>query len=203
MADISQTDIRTIPLTPDLRSSSYELQTNWHVIAGGPSSGKTTLINQLANCGYTTVPETARLYIDQELAKGRTIEEIRGNQTDLQYRFVDMQLEVERSLKADDFLILDRALPDCFGYCRCSGVDPNEFLSECFHHRYASVFILARVPFTKDGARDRDFGIADYLSEWTCRDYLALGYDIIRVPVLSLEERLSYVLDRLPGGGGG
>lgn len=37
---------------------------------------------------------------------------------------------------------------------------------------------------------------------WTCRDYLSLRYDISRVPVLSTEEHLAYVLDRLPGGGG-
>ena len=202
MADNSQIDIRTIPLSPDHQSSSYKLQTNWHVITGGPSSGKTTLINQLADCGYPTVPETARIYIDQELAKGRTVDEILGNRVDIQYRLVDLQLEVERGLNPDDFLILDRALPDCFGYCRCSGVDPNEFLSECFHHRYASVFVLAQVPFAKNGVRDTDVGLANYLSEWTCRDYLALGYDIIRVPVLPREVRLTYILDRLPGGGG-
>jgi len=63
MIDNPQHDHRLTDLDPDLLSTPFEVQTNWHVITGGPCSGKSTLIDQLANHGFQTVPESARLYI--------------------------------------------------------------------------------------------------------------------------------------------
>ena len=55
----------------------FRVQTNWHVIAGAQSCGKTTLIDQLADQGFQTVPEGARLYLEGEMSRGRPIDEIR------------------------------------------------------------------------------------------------------------------------------
>ena len=79
MLDSPQHGLRTTELDPDLLSTPFGVQTNWHVITGGPCSGKTTLVDQLADKGFRTVPETARLYIEKEMARGRTIDEIREN----------------------------------------------------------------------------------------------------------------------------
>jgi predicted AAA+ superfamily ATPase len=59
MPDSSQHDFRTTELDPDLLSTPFGVQTNWHVITGAPSCGKTTLINLLADKGLQTVPESA------------------------------------------------------------------------------------------------------------------------------------------------
>jgi predicted ATPase len=76
-------------------------------------------------------------------------------------------------------------------------LNPNEILAECFHHRYASVFILDRLRFQQNGIRLEDDAIAGLLDEWLARDYSALGYSVVRVPALSPEERLAFVLERL------
>jgi predicted ATPase len=39
----------------------------------------------------------------------------------------------------------------------------------------------------------------EFLDEWIARDYQALGYRVIRVPVLTPEERVKFVLDNLSG----
>jgi predicted ATPase len=70
-------------------------------------------------------------------------------------------------------------------------------LAECFHHRYASVFLLDRLPFLQNGARIEDDVIAVLLDEWLARDYSAFGYCVVRVPVLSPQERLAFVLEKL------
>ena len=51
-------------------------QTNWCVITGGPSSGKTTTVNMLRDRGQTTTIEHARHYIDTQRVTGRTVAEI-------------------------------------------------------------------------------------------------------------------------------
>ena len=53
------------------------------------------------------------------------------------------------------------------------------------------------LPFQEDGARDEDASIPGYLEEWHTRDYSALGYYVVRVPVLAPQERLAFVLERL------
>ena len=197
MPDSPKHDFMTTELDPDLLSTPFGVQTNWHVITGAPSSGKTTLIDQLADKGFRTVSETARLYIEKEMARGRTIDEIRENADALERGLIEMQLRFERALRATDVAFLDRGLPDGLTYCRVAGLNPNEILSECFHHRYASIFVLDRLPVQQDDLRIEEDATAGLLDEWLARDYSALGYSVVRVPVLSPKDRLAFVLERL------
>ena len=197
MHDHSQHASRATKLDPDLLSTPFEIQTNWHVITGTSCCGKTTLIDQLAAEGFQTVAETARQYFEEEIARGRTIDEVRDSGIELEKHLLDLQLEVENALQAVEVFFLDRALPDCLTFFRFIGDDPNEILSECFHHRYASVFILNPLPYQQDQVRLEDEAERDFLDEWLARDYTTLGYDVVRVPVLSSEERLEFVLGNL------
>ena len=61
-----QRNFRLTELDPELLSTPFGVQTNWHVITGAPCCGKTTLIDQLANQGFQTVPEGARRYIERD-----------------------------------------------------------------------------------------------------------------------------------------
>ena len=197
MLNTPQHDFRTAELDPDLLSTPVRVQTSWHVITGTVSSGKSTLIDQLADRGFQTIPETGRLYVEREMAKGRTMDEIRENMAAIQIAIKEMQLEIEHGLPANDVLFLDGAVPGCLAWYRAFGLNPNEILLECFHHRYASVFILDPLPFQENGARNGDAPISGYLDEWLARDYRSLGYHVVRVPVLSLQERLVFVLERV------
>ena len=73
-------------------------QTNWHVITGGPGTGKTLLINMLAKLGYATVSEAAREIIDHGLAKGQTLQQIRGNEQEWQSKILAHILKTESNL---------------------------------------------------------------------------------------------------------
>ena len=107
MLDSSQHEFRATELDLDLLSTPFKIQTNWHVITGASCSGKTTLLDQLADKGFQ------------------------------------------------------------------------------------------RLPYQQDGVRAGDDATAAYFESWTSRDYSALGYNVIRVPVLSPEERLAFILERL------
>ena len=196
MHDSLQHGFRTTELDPDLLSTPFGKQTNWHVITGAACSGKTTLIDLLAGRGYRTVPEIARQYIDGEMAKERSLEEILEDAT-TEPAMENMQLRIEHELQANDVIFLDRALPDSLTFRRLSGLNPNELLADCFHHRYACIFILDRLPFQQDSARLEDDAIAGLIDEWLARDYSALGYNVVRVPALSIRDRLDFILEKL------
>ena len=113
MCTNNQHNFSTTELDPDLLSTPFRLQTNWHVITGAPSCGKTTLINLLADKGFQTVPESARQFMEREIARGRTIDEIHADGAALQRSIEEMQLNVEGELRASDITFLDGAVPGC------------------------------------------------------------------------------------------
>lgn len=77
MSGNSQNAFLEKELDRDLLSARFNVQTKWHVITGAPYPGKTTLIDLLADQGFQTAPESARLSIEGEFARGRTIGEVR------------------------------------------------------------------------------------------------------------------------------
>jgi predicted ATPase len=131
------------------------------------------------------------------MARGRTIDEILENGAAVQRALQDVQLRTEAGLPAIDVSFLDRALPDCLTFHRFFGLNLNDILAHCLHHRYASVFVLDRLPIQRDGLRIQDDALASFLDEWLARDYSALGYSVVRVPVLPPQERLAFILGRL------
>jgi predicted ATPase len=177
-------------------ASRYRVQTNWHVITGAICCGKTTLIDLLADQGFQTVPEIGRQYVEGEMAKGRTLEELFGSKDD-ERAITELQRRAENGLRSTDVVFLDRALPGYLHFWRLFGMDADELLPMCFEHRYASVFILDQLPLELDSARIDDKAYTDLLDEALVRDYSGLGYDVVRVPVMSPQERLEFVLARL------
>jgi len=104
---------------------------------------------------------------------------------------------MESQLLPDDLIFLDLGIPDQFTYCRIARLDPNKFVNECFRKQYKTVFILAPMPFDKDGYRDHEAEKVDYSDEWITRDYKSLRYETIRVPVLPTHERVEFVVKKL------
>jgi predicted ATPase len=188
----------SIPLDPHLVASSFQLTTHWYVLTGAACCGKTTLIDMLSAGGYNIIPESARLYFDTEIAKGRSLDEMLGNGLALQDSMDELQLEWEDRCPMETVTFLDRGMPDSLSFYRLFGGNPNLALPRCFHHRYAGVFILDRLPLQRSeqlGPEDEES--SRLLDEWLERDYRSLGYAVIRVPVLPPRERLAYLLDHL------
>lgn len=134
--------------------SNNKIQSNRYVITGGPSTSKTTVIDLLQKQGYNTTIEHARHYIDTMRDEGNTVEDIRNNKRKFQLGVLDMQIEQEASLKKEDIVFLDRAIPDALTYYQFLKLDYDEKLIDAIKETsYKKVFILDRLPFTKDYAR--------------------------------------------------
>lgn len=132
-------------------------ETNWCVVTGGPSSGKTTTVNILRRRGYTTTIEHARHYIDTERVTGKTVAEIRANQIAFQRAVIDMQIEQEASLDPQANVFLDRALPDALAYYRFLSLGPDaDYLARLRPAVYRAVFVLDLLPLAPDNSRTED-----------------------------------------------
>lgn len=172
--------------------------TNWYVITGGPSSGKTTTIELLAARGYRTTIEHARHFIDTQRVTGRTVAEIRANQREFQKGVLQMQIEQERSLDPNEMWFLDRALPDALAYYRFLSIEPEPELIEVLKTvSYRKVFVLDLLPLQKDYARTEDTDAQRRIHELLIEVYRSLGFSCEAVPALRPEERVEYILRRL------
>ena len=196
VVDETKHDPRVMELDTEILTTPFNVKTNWHVITGAICCGKTTLIDMLAEKGFQVLAETSRVYIEREVARGRELDEIFSSPAD-ERALTEGQRQAEDRLRANEVTFLDRALPDYLWFWRLLELDPNELLLKCFHYRYASVFILDQLPLELDGARIDDECYTDLLDEWLLRDYSALGYRVVRVPVMSPQKRLEFVLESL------
>lgn len=173
-------------------------QTNWYVITGGPSSGKTTTVNILRERGYITTMEHARHFLDTQRLKGRTIEEVRKNQREFQLGVLDMQIEQEKVILPSLQVFLDRAIPDALAYYRFLNLSEDKKLIEALRTvSYKKIFILDPLPLKNDYARTENAEAQKKIHELITEVYESLPFPVVRVPVLPAEERVDFILKNL------
>lgn len=169
-------------------------KSNWYVITGGPSSGKTTVLKELGKAGYTIYPEAARVLINKEIVKGKTLKEIRRNEAEFQRKVLKIKIETEKTAPKDKIVFFDRAIPDSIAYYQICGLDPKEIIKLCREKRYGKIFLLEQIPFKKDYARTENLQIAEKLNKLLKKCYKKLGYKIINVPAVSVKKRVKIIL---------
>lgn len=172
-------------------------QTKWQVITGAPCSGKTAVIRRLERMGYTVVHEVARALIDAELKKGRTIEQIRADESAFEESVLRLKIKNESSLDTAAIVFLDRALPDSIAYYGLSGLDVNRPGEKSRLFRYQNIFLFERFNLEADPVRSEDDAGAQRLEALLEAAYRQLGYEIIRVPHLPVAARTEFILQHL------
>lgn len=172
-----------------------QLETNWYIVTGGPSSGKSTLLTYLKSAGYLIIPEVARTLIDEEIAKGKTLQEIRSDETVFQRRIFRMKTDLEERLLPEQLTFFDRGIPDSAAYYRLYGEDVEPVIQASRKRRYRGVFFLEQVPFAKDYARIEDEKKAAIISNLLHKAYADMGYEVITIPLLSIAERARLLLN--------
>jgi predicted ATPase len=173
------------------------IQTNWCVITGAPSSGKTTVINALSMRGLLTAPEVAREYLSQLLKNDpNAFNNHRGEQI-VQDKILDLKLEREHKLPADELIFFDRGVPDSLAYYRYYQLNTDSMLKKINVFKYAYVFYLEGLPVVNDDVRQEDEAQAKLIGQHIFQAYEDLGYDIIRIPAYPVEDRINQILSAI------
>lgn len=167
--------------------------TRWCVITGGPSSGKTTIINSLNQMGYKTAPEVARQIIEQEILEGKTLEQIRGHEGEFQEKVFKKVLEREHDLSPQEVVFLDRSLLDCLAYSLLNGFNSVKLQKLSRQYNYSNVFFLERVFWEKDHTRTENEETACQIDNLLKKVYQEEGYELIFVPPISVKERIKFI----------
>ena len=177
-------------------------QARFHVISGGPGSGKSTLIDALEQHGYARTVEAGRAIIQDQVAIGGTA--LPWGDRAL---FAELMLSWEmRSYRlAQDQtgpVFFDRGVPDVSGYLSlCNLPVPPHMEAAAQQIRYnKTVFLAPPWPdiFGQDAERKQDFDEA--VGTFTAMEttYRRFGYEIALLPKTSVEERVAFILEKLP-----
>jgi predicted ATPase len=167
------------------------------VITGAPCSGKTAVIHTLEQRGYKVVHEVARAYMDNELMKGKTLPEIKADERAFERHILMEKVRIESTLEKDEIIFFDRGVPDSIAYYKLNGLDSTEPFQKSGEVRYQNVFLFERLRFLTDPVRTEDEKTARRLNRLIEESYQSLGYDIVHVPLLSVEERTEFILKHL------
>lgn len=120
------------------------MTTRFHVVTGGPGSGKSSVIDALAAEGYLQMPEAGRAVIQDQV-------EVGGNVLPWADRnaFANLMLawELRSYREAVGFpgpVFFDRGVPDVIGYLRiCGSAVPNYVIRAAELRRYRKQGFIA------------------------------------------------------------
>lgn len=171
------------------------------LLIGGPSTGKTTLIETLKLMGHTCLDEVSREVIKEAQEQG--IDQLFLEQpllfSELLLRSRIKQIQSVPTHKVK-YVFLDRGIPDTVAYMDFIDQEyTQEFIDACNEHRYDHIFVLPpwKEIHTTDGERYESFEQALEIQKELLNTYRKYGYDPIEVPTGLVEERAQFILDHL------
>ncbi|MBD3723806.1 MAG: ATP-binding protein [Flavobacterium sp.] len=171
------------------------------VLAGGPSSGKTTLINALVENGHVCYPEISREVIQEAQKQG--IDQLflenplLFSELLLQGRIKQYQEALQETC---DIVFLDRGIPDVLAYMHYIGDSyPKSFSDACEENRYTKIFLLPpwKEIYVSDAERYESYEQAVLIHEHLEETYRNFGYELITVPKDTVENRVQFVFNEL------
>lgn len=169
----------------------------FHIVTGGPGSGKSSLIDALGAEGFLHMPEAGRAIIqDQVDIGGRALPWADQN------AFADLMLAWElrsyrEAIALHSPVIFDRGIPDVIGCLRLCGLPVPEFVIRAaeVRHYAKSVFIAPHWPaiFAQDAERKQTMAEAEATHDAMVEVYMGLGYELVPLPLAPIAERVRFL----------
>ena len=170
------------------------------LLIGGPSSGKTTLINHLEAEGYICYPEISREVI------------LKAREEGIDYLFLENPMlfserllegrikQYENATTEGKHVFIDRGIPDVLAYMDFIGdAYPEKFIVACETYKYDKVFLLPpwEEIYVSDAERYESYEEATKIHDYLVATYKKFGYDLHEVPKTSVAARFQFIINHL------
>lgn len=171
------------------------------LLIGGPGTGKSSVIQSLEKKGYSCLHEISRevtlaaqkkgidqLFLTEPLLFSKLLLEGRVKQ------FQDAEN------RAAEWVFFDRGIPDVSAYMDYSQDEyPNYFRAANEKHRYDFVFFfpLWEGIYKSDNERYESYKQAKRIEKYLWDTYSDLGYSLIEIPKITVEERANFIIEKL------
>jgi predicted ATPase len=172
-----------------------------NLLIGGPSTGKSTVLEALSDRGY---------WCFSEISREVTLE---ARQQGIEHLFLDEPLKFsemllkgrikqfeEAELTDTSHVFIDRGIPDVTAYMDHFGETyPEEFVKANGHYKYDNVFLFPiwNDIYIQDDERFEDLKLAKNLQDALIKTYQDLDYRLIEVPKARIDKRIEFILDTI------
>ncbi len=176
------------------------MSSNFIVFTGGPGSGKTSVIDELARRGLATMPEAGRGVIKAQLAKGGSALPWADRAAFAKEMLAWELRNYELAAGHSGPVFFDRGIPDIVGYLNLCGLPvPDDVLRAAQSHRYNTiVFAFPFWPeiFVNDAERKQDAAEAQATFHAVTAAWRASGYDVAVLKKAPVAERVLTILQQ-------
>lgn len=171
------------------------------VITGGPSTGKTTVINELIKREFICIPEISRqvtlkareegtewLFLKDPLLFSKLLLEGREKQ----------YLETKNISKG--LIFFDRGIPDVHAYMNYLGVNyPDIYIHKSKLYSYDKILLMPpwEEIYISDEGRYENFEQSLAIYNHLKNAYLELDYEITEIPTGTIDVRVDFILNAI------
>ena len=173
------------------------------VITGAPGAGKTTLLLALQARGYAIVGDTARAIIKDRRRRGLSP---RPDPYAFAQEALRMDIDnfVHHAASAGPVFFERGVLDALCGIDRVTPLSESELRMWVSKYQYfPKVFVLPpwKAIYAQDAERDHTFEHAEAVNRIAREWYTRCGYQILEVPMVSVDQRCEFVLHALANSG--
>jgi len=171
------------------------------VLTGGPSTGKSTVLEELINRNYNCMTEISRevtlnarkngveqLFLTKPLLFSELLIEGRINQY------------IEAEKQNFELVFFDRGIPDVHAYMNYISIDyPSSYIKKSNIYRYNYIFLMPpwEEIYISDNERYENFEQALAIHNHLERTYKKLNYNVIEVPFGTVTQRANFILETI------
>jgi predicted ATPase len=173
---------------------------NFYVLSGAMGGGKSTVLSGLRNSGFHCVPEPAReILSEQRMIQATGVPEKNADLFCMLMLSRSMHTYEEHG-DVEASVVFDRGIPDMLAYARLFRLDETPYANAAKEFQYnPTVFYFPAWEeiYTTDAERKMSFADAKAFGDVVRAIYETLGYQILEIPLFSLEERVKFIADRI------
>ena len=170
-----------------------------YVITGAPSTGKSSVINELRKMNFVCHDEIAREIIKENQENNHNVFPWINMREFSDMVYYRMKNSVE--LQSDDLCFLDRSVVDLIGYMEFANekapINYSEFAQSSRYAKKVFIMPLWTSIYTNDKERKESIEEAKTIDYNLRKSYKNLGFELIDVPMLTIKERAKFILTEI------
>jgi predicted ATPase len=171
------------------------IKTNWNIITGSPSSGKSSVLEYISMKGVKVFPEVARVIMKNYESKGNELSKLTNDKEKFEKLILKSKQQLEKNTQLDKTVFFDRSLIDSYAFAHHYKINISK--EQKPKYLYNKVFYLEPLPYKVDNYRLENEKDSLNLAKSILHFYDKYGYQVVKIPLVSIEERARLILNTI------